>query len=204
MVDAEKTAADAAVYGFDQSSQRVQWTRKRRVPWSFRLRRYIAGFVFAMLPPVTGKTVFAWLWLPLIAGGSWAWFWFIGVQDTGSSDADTEFKWMAYICGWILLFVLLFAPSTPIEDRASRRDPLRSGVVKRTAVFGGSFGIEVGQRQWVPIKLTAIKRVRRVFGVVAIELPSGRYWPVPSALFPTSSEWSELMDQAVGYQVSQG
>jgi hypothetical protein len=202
MVDAEKTAADAAVYGFDQSSPQAQWTRKGSVPWSFRLRRYLAGFIFAMLPPVTGKTVFAWLWLPLIACGSGAWFWFIGVQDPGSSDADNEFKWMAYVCGWIVLFILLFAPSAPIEDRASRRDPFRSGVGRRTAVFGGSFAIEVAPNRWVPIKLTAIKRVRRVFGVVAIELPSGRYWPVPSALFPTRSEWSELMDQAVGSQIS--
>lgn len=198
MADAEKTAADADVYGIDQSNERILWSRKGRVPWSFRLRRYVAGFLFAMAPPVTGRTVFAWLWLPLIAAGSWAWFWFIGVQDTGRTDADNEFRWMAYICGWVVLLILVFAPSAPIEDRASRRDPFRSGVVRRTAIFGGSFGIEVGPKRWVPIRLVAIKRVRRIFGVVAIELPSGRYWPVPSSLFPSRSEWSDLVDQTVG------
>jgi hypothetical protein len=202
MADADKIAADAAVYGSDQSNRRVVWSRKGRVPWSFRLRRVTAGFVVALMPPVTGGTVFAWLWLPLIAAGSWAWFWFIGVQDPGASDTDNEFRWMAWICGWIVLFILLFAPSAPTEDRASRRDPFRPGAIRRTAVFGGSFAIEVGPKKWVPIRLVAIKRVRRMFGVVAIELPSGRYWSVPRELFPSRSEWRELMDQTVGYSLA--
>jgi hypothetical protein len=193
--------ADERAFGFDHADRRIQWSHKRPVPWTFRAHRYVATFIVALLPPITGRTIFAWLWLPLVAAGSWAWFWFIGIQDTGSRDVDNEFRWMADICGWLIIFILLFAPSAPVGDRASRRVPFRWGTVRRTAIFGGSFAIGVAPKRWLAVRLVAIKRVRRMVAVVAIQLPSGTYVTVPNALFPSRSEWLELKDRILGYPV---
>jgi hypothetical protein len=199
MTDADLADSDRAAFGLDRSDVRVRWTRTVRVPWTFRLRRYLAGFILAMLPPFSGRTIFAWLWLPFLVACGWAWVWYVGTQDTGTRDVDSELRWMAYICGGIIFLLGLFGPSGRGEDAQRRKDPFRSGRTERTAVIGSSFAVQRGPKRWVPVRLASIRRVRRLLGVVAIQLPSGKYWPVPGELFPSRTEWRELMDQTVGY-----
>ena len=199
MSDAEIANPDQSAFGIDRSDLRVRWAHEARVPWTFRFRRYLTGFILAMLPPFSGKTVIAWLWLPILVACGWFWVWYVTTRVTGARDVDVEMRWMAYICGVLILLLFVFAPSSGGEDAQRRRDPFRSGRIERTVVLGSSFAVQRGPNRWIPVRLVAIRRVRRLFGVVAIQLPSGKYWPVPKELFPSRSEWREFMDQTVGY-----
>ncbi|HEY1531007.1 MAG TPA: hypothetical protein VGF80_09345 [Galbitalea sp.] len=201
MSDTAVRDPDAGAFGLDRSNTVVLWKRQNRVSWGFRFERYVTGFLLLFLPPASRRMLFAWLWIPLLALIGFGWVWYVGYQVPGNTAVDGQVRSMAYIIGSLIGALALFGPSGTSEARGRRRDPFRSGRIERTAVIGGSFAVQRGPKRWIPLRITAIRRIRRLLGVVAIQLPSGRYWLVPSTHFPSRAEWRELRDQVVGYPI---
>jgi hypothetical protein len=188
MTDAGSEDLDAEARDVDPSETKVRWSCERKVRRGLWARLFLARYAVGCLPPITGWTLVAWILPPVLVAIAWLGIWYIGAQVPGSSDVDSEVRWAADISLVIFLLAAIFTPSTWANDRDQREMRFRGGRLERAAVVGYQYGIRRGDR-WISVRLVAIRRVRRLFGIAAVQLPSGKYWFLPSELFLSRSDW---------------
>lgn len=153
------------------------------------MRRILVAWVLLFVPPFNRFTLGALgLIVGLVAAGAAA-VWYIDIRFPGHGSTNSQIRWMAYICLSLIFLAGLFSPSA--SSHAKGVALFRSGAEEQSAVIGDRFGIQRGNR-WTLVRLDAIVRVRRLFGIAALQLRSGKYWLVPKEVFLPEANWQQV------------
>lgn len=175
-----------------QADKDVTWHHESIVRPGFSRRAFVARFVLPFLPPITSRTFVAWGTFPVLIALMIAWVWYANVNFVGNGSTPTTIRWMAYICGALVVLFGGLLPSRGVESPQMRRaGHFQAGKSDRALVRGGRYGFRRG-KVFTSVKVDAVRGVRRLQGIVALELPSGRHWLVPAELFPDDFEWAEI------------
>lgn len=165
----------------------VAWSSELLVPRSFAGRYRFARFVWLLIPPVT-RTV-AGMWATILVGVAVivAWCWYIGTQLPGTGSTNTQVRWAADLSAIVFFLFILIIPFL-------MGSAYRTGTAELARIVGYTYGVTV-QGRWIRVQLVAIRRVRRMFGVAAIEFPNGKYLFIPEPLFLSRDDWDTVQRQ---------
>ena len=168
----------------------MRWRKSARVPYGFRFGRYMLRFVLVFTRPITREKVTAWGWLALVIALQVGLVFYVNLNVTGTRDVDVEVRWANYI-GQVVVLILAFIPSTSgAEDKRSRALDFRGGAHERAAIVDYQYVVS-REGKWIGFRLVMARKVYRILGVAAVEMPDRTFLCVPLSLFPSRAEWRE-------------
>jgi len=169
----------------------VYWRTRATVSRAFRLARYLAHFILPFTPPPTLRKVRMMGWLAFLVALQIGLVIWVNMNVAGSREVDVEVRVASYICLAITAILSLIPTSSGTADRKARSLDFRGGVQERAAIVDDHYVVrrDVG---WVGFRVAKARRVHWLPGVVAVEMPGGRFAFLPPLLFPTKAEWGTL------------
>jgi hypothetical protein len=151
------------------------------------MTRFVLPFTF----PVTRWKVRAMAWLGVWIAIQIGFVFYVNLNVVGTRDVDVEVRVAAYICQAIVAILGFIPTSSGTEDKKSRALDFRGGVQERAVIVDYQYAVS-REGKWIGFRLVAARKVYRVFGVAAVEMPDRKYLFVPLALFPSREEWREI------------
>ena len=169
----------------------MRWHTRAAVPRAFRLRRYLARFIIPFTPPPSLRKAKAMGWLAVLVALQVGLVIWVNINVAGSREVDDEVRVASYICLAITAVLGLIPTSSATEEKKNRTLDLRGGAQERAAIVDDRYVVR-RDAGWVGFRVAKARRVHWLPGVVAIEMPGGKFAFVPPSLFPTKAEWGAL------------
>lgn len=169
----------------------VHWRTRATVSRAFRLARYLARFILPFTPPPSLRKVRMMGWLAFLVALQIGLVIWVNINVAGSREVDVEVRVASYICLAITAILSLIPAPSGTADKKSRTLDFRGGVQERAAIVDDHYVVrrDVG---WVGFRVARARRVHWLPGVVAVEMPGGKFAFLPLSLFPTKAEWDAM------------
>ena len=165
----------------------VRWKTQYEIPARYGLRSFLAwrltiGFFARMRPRTLVFAVIAAILITLMVTAIW----------TSALFPHVTIRWIVTVGGIAVILMGFFGlPSVvPMDSRSPWR--FTTGQAERAAVIGARYLVTNHERT-LGFPVQRVRRVRRSFGVAALQFDDGKWATVPEALFPTAAQWRQVI-----------